>query len=275
MFVALGVLIPMFSTHIIGLSGAILSPMHFPVLLAGFVCGGYYGIICGILSPVLSMLITGMPPAWPLLPVMTAELVAYGAVSALLYRKLKLPIYIALPAAMVAGRAVYGLLFVIFTSLNPALNLMGIWAAITMGLPGIALQLFLIPVIIGTLGLREKLQTKVPLKELEMIGKTVDVTIDRPIGAEHPKHEGLIYPINYGFVEGLIAGDGEEQDVYILGITEPLEKFSGKIIAIIKRFNDVENKWVAAPDGKSYTKKEIEEAVNFQEKYYKTEVITK
>jgi inorganic pyrophosphatase len=71
----------------------------------------------------------------------------------------------------------------------------------------------------------------------------------------------------------MLAGDDEEQDVYILGVEEPIKKFSGKVIAVVKRFDDVENKWVAAQDGKDYTKAEIEQMTDFQERYYKTEII--
>ena len=71
----------------------------------------------------------------------------------------------------------------------------------------------------------------------------------------------------------MLAGDDEEQDVYILGIGEPIETFSGKVIAVVKRFDDVENKWVAAQDGKNYTKAEIKQIIDFQERNYKTEVL--
>lgn len=97
---------------------------------------------------------------------------------------------------------------------------------------------------------------------------TVTVKIDRPLGSYHPKHKDLYYPINYGYVEGIIAGDGEEQDAYILGINEPLETFTGNIIAVIHRINDNENKWVVAKENTNYTVQEIEKQVHFQEKYF-------
>lgn len=105
-----------------------------------------------------------------------------------------------------------------------------------------------------------------------MIGKIVKVTIDRPLGSYHPKHKDLYYPVNYGFVKGYIAPDGEEQDAYIIGVDIPVEEFVGKIIAIIHRFDDVEEKWVVAPENSSFTKDEIIEQVNFQEQYFKSEV---
>ena len=104
------------------------------------------------------------------------------------------------------------------------------------------------------------------------LGKTVTVKIDRPLGSIHPKHSDIIYPVNYGYISGVLGGDGEELDVYILGVDQPLDTFTGKIIGIIHRENDVEDKLVAAPDGMMFNTHEIAEAVSFQEKYYKTEV---
>lgn len=106
-----------------------------------------------------------------------------------------------------------------------------------------------------------------------MLGKIVKVKVDRPLGSSHPQHSDLIYPINYGYVEGIIAADGEEQDAYILGIDTPLKEFKGKIIAIVHRFNDVEEKWVVAPIDANYSKEEIERQIIFQEKFFKYEII--
>lgn len=106
-----------------------------------------------------------------------------------------------------------------------------------------------------------------------MLGKTVTVTVDRPLGSYHPEHKDMYYPINYGYIEGIIAPDGEEQDAYILGVSYPVKTFTGRIIAIIHRFDDVEEKWVVAPDGVEFTKDEIAEAVRFQEQYFKSEIV--
>ena len=105
-----------------------------------------------------------------------------------------------------------------------------------------------------------------------MIGSIVTVTIDRPLGSYHPEHKDLYYPINYGYVEGIIAPDGDEQDAYVLGVDEPLKEFVGRVIAIIHRANDVEEKWVVAPDGVSFTQDEILRQVAFQEQYFMSEV---
>lgn len=104
------------------------------------------------------------------------------------------------------------------------------------------------------------------------LGKTVDIMIDRPIGSTHPKHEGLIYPLNYGYIPDVIGGDGEELDVYLLGVDVPVKKYTARIIGIVHRHNDVEDKLVAAPEGMNFTEEEIAKAVLFQEQYYETEI---
>lgn len=106
-----------------------------------------------------------------------------------------------------------------------------------------------------------------------MLGNVVKVIVDRPLGSYHPKHKDIYYSVNYGYVEGIIAPDGEEQDAYILGVNEPVEEFVGRVIAIIHRFDDVEEKWVVTPEGVSFTKDEIMKQVEFQEQYFQVEII--
>ena len=105
-----------------------------------------------------------------------------------------------------------------------------------------------------------------------MLGKFVTVTVDRPLGSYHPKHKDIYYSLNYGYIPGIFAADGEEQDAYILGINEPVKEFTGKVVAIIHRFDDVEEKWVVAPEGASFTREEIAQLVAFQEHYFQTEI---
>lgn len=105
-----------------------------------------------------------------------------------------------------------------------------------------------------------------------MVGRTVTVTVDRPLGSYHPKFPQMRYPVNYGYVEGIPGGDGQWQDAYILGIDEPVEKFTGKVIAVIHRSDDVEEKWVVAPEDVSFTKAQIMEKVKFQEQYFQSEL---
>ncbi len=106
-----------------------------------------------------------------------------------------------------------------------------------------------------------------------MIGDIVKVIVDRPMGSYHPKHNDIYYSVNYGYVPGVFALDGEEQDAYILGISQPVKEFTGKIIAIIHRRNDVEDKWVVAPEDATFTADEIMAQVAFQEQYFQTEII--
>lgn len=106
-----------------------------------------------------------------------------------------------------------------------------------------------------------------------MLGKIVRVIVDRPLGSRHPNFSDLIYNVNYGYIEGVIAPDGEEQDAYILGIDKPVSEFTGKVIAIVHRLNDVEDKWVVVPKDKSYTKEEIREQIEFQERFFQYEIV--
>ena len=101
-----------------------------------------------------------------------------------------------------------------------------------------------------------------------MLGKTVKVIIDRPIGSRHPHYKDTVYPVNYGYVEGIIAPDQEEQDAYVLGEKSPLKEFTGRVIAVIHRHDDKEDKWVVAPDGMHFSEEEIVRQVSFQEQYF-------
>ena len=94
-----------------------------------------------------------------------------------------------------------------------------------------------------------------------MIGKIVKVIVDRPLGTYHPNYSDLYYSVNYGYIPNIIAPDGEEQDAYILGIDVPLKEFTGKVVAVIHRINDVEDKWVVVPENASFSKEEIIQAI--------------
>ena len=98
--------------------------------------------------------------------------------------------------------------------------------------------------------------------------KTITVTIDRPLGSYHPNHPDIYYPINYGYVEGIMAPDGEWQDAYVLGVDTPVETFTGVRIAVIHRRDDVEDKWVVAPEGVEFTEEEIRKQTFFQERFF-------
>jgi inorganic pyrophosphatase len=103
------------------------------------------------------------------------------------------------------------------------------------------------------------------------IGKTIEIEFDRPLGTKHPKFDWS-YPVNYGFVPGVLAGDGEELDVYYLSSDKPLSKISGVCIGYVNRFDDSEDKLIAT-DGTKLSKDEIEKQLEFQEKWFKHEII--
>ena len=105
------------------------------------------------------------------------------------------------------------------------------------------------------------------------LGKVVNIEIDRPIGYVHKKKKyDLVYPINYGYIPGVLGGDDEELDVYLMGVDEPVTAYTCRIIGIVYRRNDVEDKLIAAPVDKRYTAEEIATAIHFQEQYYDTYV---
>ena len=146
--IAAGVALPM-AFHAIPGSGAIFLPMHIPVLLCGLVCGWQYGLACGIVTPIISFLITGMPAA-AILPGMTCELVLYGFISGFMIKhiniKKQLPkIYTALIAAMLAGRIGSGILNMLIFNAGRYSIEMWVTAAFITSLPGIAIQIIVIP----------------------------------------------------------------------------------------------------------------------------------
>lgn len=104
------------------------------------------------------------------------------------------------------------------------------------------------------------------------LNQKVEVTIDRPINFPHPKY-GYKYPVNYGYIKEIIAPDGEELDAYILKVDKPLQKFTGKVVAIIHRIDNDDDKLIVIPDGEIITDEEIEKSVEFQEKWFKHEII--
>ena len=106
-----------------------------------------------------------------------------------------------------------------------------------------------------------------------MTKRTVHVTVDRPMGSRHPDYPDLVYPVNYGYVEGVIAPDGEEQDAYVLGIDHPIDSFTGTLRAIIHRCDDVEDKWIVTPDTYFPTAAEIRAQTHFQEQFFDIEVV--
>ena len=155
LFIALGIVLPFFTGQVPQI-GNMLLPMHIPVLICGFVCGGSYGALVGAITPLLRSLLCTMPPMMPKAVGMSVELAVYGLVTGLLYAKLrhkKFGIYISLLTAMVAGRIAWGIAsFILFTVLgNPFTIELFIAEAFVNAVPGIVVQLILIPALVYTL----------------------------------------------------------------------------------------------------------------------------
>lgn len=105
------------------------------------------------------------------------------------------------------------------------------------------------------------------------LGKHVSVTVDRPLGSQHPHHPDIIYPVNYGYVSETLSGDGMPVDAYVLGVYEPVSSAEGIVIAVITRLDDTEDKLVVASQPHEYTVEEIKHAVTFQEQYFQSRVV--
>ena len=155
LFLAMALVLP-FLTGQIPEVGAMLCPMHIPALLCGFFCGWPWGLMVGFVAPLLRSITFGMPPMFPVAICMAFELATYGAVSGALYQKLpakKSSIYVALLVAMVVGRLVWGAAQFVCMGLNPdAFGLAAFWAgAVTTAIPGIIVQIVLIPVLVMAL----------------------------------------------------------------------------------------------------------------------------
>ena len=162
LFLALAYVLP-FLTGQVPQIGAMLCPMHIPVLLCGFFCGGPWGLAVGALAPLTRSLILGMPPLFPTALCMSFELAAYGLVAGILHRRLKhtkVNIYVALLAAMVLGRVVWGLVMFLCMGLTGGSFTFAAFlaGAVTGAIPGIVLQIVLIPLLVMLLnrrGIRE------------------------------------------------------------------------------------------------------------------------
>lgn len=109
------------------------------------------------------------------------------------------------------------------------------------------------------------------MKFEKFIGKNIKVKIDRQLGEKHPKW-GFIYPVNYGYIPNVISGDGEELDAYVLGVFNPVETFEGKVVAIIHRTNDDDDKLIVCPKDKNYTNEQIIALTEFQERFFESQI---
>lgn len=153
LFLALGIILPFFTGQIPEI-GSMLLPMHLPVLLCGFICGWPYGLAVGFITPLLRSLLFGMPPMFPKAVAMAFELAGYGVLAGLLYRLLPLKntarIYLSLIGAMLGGRIIYGLVCIPLMGIAKVPYSFAIFfaSAFTEALPGIVMQLLLIPALL-------------------------------------------------------------------------------------------------------------------------------
>lgn len=106
----------------------------------------------------------------------------------------------------------------------------------------------------------------------KFLGKKVSLVFDRPRGSKHPKHD-FVYEVNYGYLPGVLATDGEDLDAYFLGVKDSLEKADGVVIAIIHRENDDDDKLVVVPEGIEISNEEIIAATHFQEQFFISKII--
>ena len=104
------------------------------------------------------------------------------------------------------------------------------------------------------------------------LNQIIEVTVDRQLNTLHPKWK-FKYPVNYGYLKYIFAPDGEELDAYVLKVDCPLEKYTGRVIAIVHRTDDDDDKLIVIPDGESITNEEIEKLVEFQEKWFKHQIV--
>jgi inorganic pyrophosphatase len=110
------------------------------------------------------------------------------------------------------------------------------------------------------------------LDSRDFLNKIVTVKIDRPLGSNHT-HHGFVYPVNYGFVPGAPAPDGEMLDAYVLGVCDPVAEFQGKCIGVVHRTNDADDKLIVVPEGSDYSDEQIRAATDFVEQYFECVII--
>ena len=152
LLLAFGLILPYFF-HMLGMAGPIFLPMHIPILLGGLILGPKYGVILGVITPLLNSVLTGMPPIYPVGISMSFELAAYGFITGYLYRNKNYNIYLALIPAMIVGRFVSGITTYILLSFGGKLFILNMFlvAAFIKSIWGILIQIMFIPMIVKVL----------------------------------------------------------------------------------------------------------------------------
>jgi inorganic pyrophosphatase len=110
------------------------------------------------------------------------------------------------------------------------------------------------------------------MQPTNIIGRIVTIQCDRPLGGRHPEH-GFIYPVNYGYVPGILSPDGQELDAYVLGVFEAISEFEGRCIAVVHRLDDEDDKLILAPEGVAYTDEQILALTEFQERFFRSVIL--
>jgi len=201
LMLAVGVFLPTIS-HMTGIPGNVFLPMHIPVFLCGFFSGPLYGGICGFVLPYLNSMLTGMPAVYPNAVVMSAELFTYGIVCGIMYNTLcnrfKLRyIYLSLSISMVAGRLVYAICAALILFISSEVRKMSAVAAFVQGIPGIVIQLILVPQIIFAVSKSMSRRKDATAEAVKMIKNNLATCVvvkkDRIISAESP--QGIAYII--------------------------------------------------------------------------------
>ncbi len=218
LMLAVGILLPFVASHSMGLlPGNVFLPMHIPVLLCGFFCGPVYGAVCGFVLPWLNSILTGMPAAYPNAVIMSFELLSYGCFCGLLYRftgyKCKFRyIYPVLVLSLIAGRIVYCIVATLLFVMIPGAGRLSVITAIVQGVPGILIQLVIVPQIVFGVSRSVTKKYDAASKAVEMIkNKTATcvvvkdnriVSAESPLGIAH-----LIRLYDEGILEGTFVAD--------------------------------------------------------------------
>lgn len=145
LFLAIGLILPYFTAHAFGVAGTVLLPMHIPALLCALICAPSFSFMIAVLLPCLSCLLTAMPAAYPMLPIITVQLLVMTVITGILYNKLKLQIHLSTLLGTAAGWAAYAAMFYVLLFSNSGLKALPVTAALIQGIPGILVQVFLIP----------------------------------------------------------------------------------------------------------------------------------
>lgn len=153
LLIALGLVLPM-AFHLFNAGGPVFLPMHIPVLLGGMILSPIFALLVGVLTPIVSNLLTSMPPLMPMLPIMIVELGLYGLIASILRKKLNLNVFISLIVSMIIGRIGAGLVVYVMTSVFAvqfAPPIAFVIGGLSKGIPGIIIQLIFIPIIVKAL----------------------------------------------------------------------------------------------------------------------------